>query len=386
MDQVVIVHAWLGGPSCQVRLWLCRLGGCARRFREALGQEGWGFLCPSASAVPALAFWRRFVWADQHRPCRARGGPLAGVWRAGTAPSRVCGGLVGLDPRFVSLALVLWCAVVRRAVSCLVAPCCVLLVRAVLQCALLCRAVLRRFVLWCAAMCRVVARCAVVCRVLGCLVVVCCTVVRCVAVCRVASCCAVVGRWRLVRPVLWCGVRVGVWLAGGWGVRLGVGWLAGSLLCGSGCAARAGGSGRCPRGCPRWGPVLWSCFLWGSLPLALGAVAAPYFSSGACVVALAVAGVVAGGEGVVVGCAAVFSAAPSVGVAPSPGVGVPSFPRPSPSWPMGSFLLPCCVPPGALSLWAPACYLGPFLAPLPGCPFPSLALPLPVPFPFPVWW
>ena len=70
-------------------------------------------------------------------------------------------------------------------------------------------------------------------------------------------------------------------------------------------------------------------------------------------------------------------------VAPSP-----SVPRPlvlSPSWPFDGFLPLHCVAPGALSLWAPACYLGPPLAPLPGCPFPSLALPLPLPFPFPVW-
>ena len=31
------VHAWPGGLSCRIRFWLCRLGGCARRFREALG-------------------------------------------------------------------------------------------------------------------------------------------------------------------------------------------------------------------------------------------------------------------------------------------------------------------------------------------------------------
>ena len=37
-------------------------------------------------------------------------------------------------------------------------------------------------------------------------------------------------------------------------------------------------------------------------------------------------GLLPGGEGVMVGCAAVFSAAPPVGVAPSPHVGVPSFP------------------------------------------------------------
>ena len=58
----------------------------------------------------------------------------------------------------------------------------------------------------------------------------------------------------------------------------------------------------------------------------------------------------------------------------------------SPSWPMGGFLLPCCVAPAALSLWAPACHFGPFLALLSGYPFPPLALPLIVPLPFPVWW
>ena len=48
--------------------------------------------------------------------------PVAGVRQAGVAsshgcgrvssPSRVCGGLLGLDPRLASLALVLWCALV----------------------------------------------------------------------------------------------------------------------------------------------------------------------------------------------------------------------------------------------------------------------------------
>ena len=60
-------------------------------------------------------------------------------------------------------------------------------------------------------------------------------------------------------------------------------------------------------------------------------------------------------------------------------------PIPSPSWPFGGFLLPGCVAPGVLSLWAPACRLGRFRAPLPECPSLPLALHLPVPFPFPVW-
>ena len=37
MGQVGYVHAWPGGLFCRVRFRLCRLGGCARRFREALG-------------------------------------------------------------------------------------------------------------------------------------------------------------------------------------------------------------------------------------------------------------------------------------------------------------------------------------------------------------
>ena len=90
----------------------------------------------------------------------------------------------------------------------------------------------------------------------------------------------------------WCGVRVRAWLFGGFGVRSG-GWLAGFVLWGSWCAARAGGLGRCPWGCPPWGPVPWSRVLPGSRSLALGAVAVPLSSSGACELALVVAGVVA---------------------------------------------------------------------------------------------
>ena len=63
-----------------------------------------------------------------------------------------------------------------------------------------------------------------------------------------------------------------------------------------------------------------------------------------------------------------------------------SVPAPVPSWSLGGFLHPRCVPSGALSLWAPAPHLGLFRVPLPECPLLSLALPLPVPFPFPVWW
>ena len=37
MGRAGYVHVGLGAPSCRVRSWLCRLGGCARRLRVALG-------------------------------------------------------------------------------------------------------------------------------------------------------------------------------------------------------------------------------------------------------------------------------------------------------------------------------------------------------------
>ena len=37
MGRVGYVHVGLSDPSRRVRFWLCRLGGCARRLREALG-------------------------------------------------------------------------------------------------------------------------------------------------------------------------------------------------------------------------------------------------------------------------------------------------------------------------------------------------------------
>ena len=172
------------------------------------GSAGWavgpgGFVWPWVSRVlspPILSFWQQLVACVGGPPPLLSGvrSLLASVWRAGAALSGVRGGLVWLDPRLASLALVLWCAVMRRAASCRVSPCCVVLVRAVLPCALLGRAVLRRASLWCAPLCRVASRRAVACCALGCLVVVGCAVVRCGAVCRAASCCAVVGRWRLV--------------------------------------------------------------------------------------------------------------------------------------------------------------------------------------------
>ena len=37
MGRVGYVHVGLGAPSCRVRFWLCRVGGCARRLRVAVG-------------------------------------------------------------------------------------------------------------------------------------------------------------------------------------------------------------------------------------------------------------------------------------------------------------------------------------------------------------
>ena len=94
----------------------------------------------------------------------------------------------------------------------------------------------------------------------------------------------------------WCGVRAGVWLAGGWGVRLGVdvslGPCCGGLGVPLGLVGRVGRSRDGPWGCPPWGPVPWSRVLWGFRSLVLGASAVPSSSSSACEVALVVAGVV----------------------------------------------------------------------------------------------
>ena len=37
MGRAGYVHVGLGAPSCRVRFWLCRLGGCAKRLRVAVG-------------------------------------------------------------------------------------------------------------------------------------------------------------------------------------------------------------------------------------------------------------------------------------------------------------------------------------------------------------
>ena len=90
----------------------------------------------------------------------------------------------------------------------------------------------------------------------------------------------------------WCGMRAGVWLAGGWRVRLGVGVSLGPC-CGDlgvplGLVGQVGVCGVALPGGLCLGPVSsWS------RSLALVAVAVPSSSSGACEVALVAAGVVA---------------------------------------------------------------------------------------------
>ena len=203
------------------------------------GVGGWGCPCsaPLRCRFEPSGWSATFVAGRALALCVACG---AGVWCAGAALFRVCGGLFRL--------------VLQVRVS---------------------RAVLCRSVLW-----------------------------------RVASCCGA-----LLCGALWCGVpwfllvcdgsvevslacvsvrSAGRSVAGWWlGGAVRCGCLAGSVLSGPWRAARAGGSGRRPSGCPPWGPVPWSLFLWGSQFLALVAVAVPSSSSGACEVALVVAGVVA---------------------------------------------------------------------------------------------
>ena len=167
--------AWLGrAPAPWVGWVMYTLGLLAFRVGLGSGSAGWA-VAPGG----LVSSWVKGVgFSVSLRPCGAGlnflvaacvGGPspslpgvrwpFAGVRRAGVAlshgcgrvssPSGTCGGLLGLDPRLVSLALVLCCALVRRAVSCRGLPCCAVLVCAVLQCALVCRAVPCRVVPGC---------------------------------------------------------------------------------------------------------------------------------------------------------------------------------------------------------------------------------------------
>ena len=231
------------------------------------------------------------------------------------APSPCVAGWCGVVPRlcahFLPFQVVRRLAQVRPTVSvprfgavvCFGAPCCVVLCFAVLRGAALCCAAVRSAlscraapcyamvclaVAWQAPLCCAAPRCVVLCCVVsqGALLRRAawhCAVLRCAVLPRVVPCfgvplyvvgplylCSGVGwrrRW-LDWSALLCGTQAKVMcLAGGPGVRLRVVRLVGSVLRRSGFAVRLGGSGGCPRGCPPWGPVRWTCVLWGSLPL-----------------------------------------------------------------------------------------------------------------------
>ena len=290
MGRVSYVNAWPGGPACRLRFWLCRLGGCAGRFRESLGQGGWGFPCLSAPAVPELTFRRSFVWAYRHCRC----------WHA-VAPCRC---LVGWCGAFRGVRRVGWVSplggvpcfgvVVRCG-----APCCVVMSFAVLDRAGPCCVAVRRAV-WCrvapcrAVVCRAVPHRAASCCGLWCLGVLCCGALHSGALrCGVPCCLVLCRRGSVVVSPARVLVRSACRSVAGW-------WLGAAVRCEVARWARAVGVGVCrsgrrvrlvSAGLPSLGAC--ACALWGFLPLASRAVAALSSSSGACEVALAVAGVVA---------------------------------------------------------------------------------------------
>ena len=230
-------------------------------------------VCVSSSAPNSS------VQVDSSRACPPR---LAGPEPSGTihdlgqhfqAPCRCVAGWCG------SFRFVRWLDLVTPSVSvpcfgvvvCCGAPCCVVPCFAVLRpvgvrCVALRPAGPRRLVPCRAVVCRYVPRRVASCCGVLCFEVSCSSALHCGALRCGVPCCLVLCRVRSVEVSL---ARVLVRSAGrsvaGWwlGGAVRCGWLAGSVLWGSGCAARAGGSGRCPWGGPLWGPVPLSCVLWG---------------------------------------------------------------------------------------------------------------------------
>ena len=202
----------------------------------------------------------------------ARVRPTVSVPRFGAV---VCFGA----PCYVVLCFI----VLRRAVPCCAAVHCALSCSAVPCCAVVRLAVAWRAAPCCGATCCVVVCCVVSWGALSRCAARRCTVLQCAVLPRVVPCFAVawcvVGPWyprsgvgwrrrTLDWPALLCGTRSEcMWLAGGQWAGLGVVQLVGSVLQGSGCAVRPGGSGGCLRRCPPRGLVPWSRVLWGSLPL-----------------------------------------------------------------------------------------------------------------------
>ena len=117
MGLVGYVHGGLGAPSCRVWSWFCRLGGCARRVLVVLGQ-GAGVvrvLSPLRCRLYSSGWSATVVAWRAVAPCVACG---AGVWCAGAAPSRVCGGWLRLVPQVRVSCVVLCRSVSRRVASC----------------------------------------------------------------------------------------------------------------------------------------------------------------------------------------------------------------------------------------------------------------------------
>ena len=250
---------WAGVARCppasvvSVRCWRVTLSGgglCGRAgfFRRPFSGGAYRGVCSGRCSVARVVPW---VWP----PVRA--------WWAGVVVSHGCGpvsflfgargGLIGLGRRSAFLSLVLWCALVCRAVLCCALLGCVALLRAVLCCASLCHAVPCHVVPCPTLPCCGVLRLAVPCRAVPCRVapcggvpcrvavrrrVVCCDALCCVALCCAAPCyavpCCAVGQ---SHPLVRCGVaaalvRLAALLCGSRGRRAGLGYLFGWWLVG----------------------------------------------------------------------------------------------------------------------------------------------------------
>ena len=205
---------------------LCQGASCGPGFAGSLRLCGAGFNFSAAACVdeppPLLPGVR---W------------PFASVWRAGAVPSGVCSGLIRLGPRLASLAWccgVLWCAVLRQVVLCVlrrVGPCLVVLRPAgpgrVAPCrAMVCRSVPRR----------VASCCGVLCFGVPCRVALHCGALRCGVPCCLVLCRGWSVKVRLVRVVVQsAGQSVAGWWLGA-AVRLVVRWVraVGVWVCRSG--------------------------------------------------------------------------------------------------------------------------------------------------------
>ena len=152
---VVYVVAWAAGPSCRARLWFCRLGGCASRCHQVIGQ-GVGVVRvppPLQCQVGGSGFYFPVAVSAGGPRLAGRGSCTDGRVVAST-PCVV--GWCGVVPRllkcFFPLRSVrrLFRATATVSVSCLGAAVCSGVYRAVLCCALPCCAALFWALLRCA--------------------------------------------------------------------------------------------------------------------------------------------------------------------------------------------------------------------------------------------